>query len=655
MQMKNSHAEFILGTYRAQLVDCAQWYPDLSKEFSRDYQRLSSAIDSHGLRFFLETMPMFRKHFDKCLSEQRLTPSNLLNFGVQKGGTIPRLFRGLILRVFDRNGTLKNQPDIEAIRWIRQLLGVVRKLRLVANVRDRGNTVVDFYQADVGVRRGDLNWDNHNVFEKEASKNATSFVGMLHPSTLPLTDLRKDQTSTSTRDLFKLLDTTQRVADLVTGSLGTFYPDEWSFRHGPGAVADKSFGEYKYSFDRWPDRLESVFPYADFAVANYAQVDLDSLGVLRNKDFLKESPARLCAVLKTIKTPRLIACEPSGYQWCQQAIRSFLYERVRKTILSEFMNFHEQDLNGSLALSASHSRSHSTIDLKNASDLISCWHVERLFRRSPSLLMALQASRSTEIIQEICKVTPKTWRLRKYSTMGNATTFPVQSLFFLVLALSSVIHVRKMKVSLRSIRIASRSQVRVFGDDMIVPNDASGVLLGLLEALELRVNHSKTFTEGNFRESCGVDAFDGHDVTTTNILDIPNAASPSSIVSIVDSHNNLLLAGYFATAAFLRKTANLLGFKKIREVKHGDGAFGWLTYGVPSFDGFAVRVSKRFHRLEIRCLQNFSATKRKPPEGSPGLLQFFTEAAKEVTNADSALGHLVQRPKTRLSLRWVAV
>jgi len=452
--------------------------------------------------------------------------------------------------------------------------------------------------------------------------------------------------------LRRLLDTAQRVADLLTGTLGVFNPGQYAFKHGPGSVADQSFGSYKYDFQRWSDRLESQFPYADFAVANFGNVDTEMVEDIRSRGFAHEPPARLCAVPKTIKAPRLIACEPVGLQWCQQAVRDFLYERVRGTSISHFIDFRRQDKNGALALSASRDQKLATIDLSSASDRITCWHVERLFRRSPSLLQALQASRSVWLEQGICKKSPRYHYLRKFSTMGNATTFPVQSLFFLSLALASVLVTRGKSASFKTLKELGSRQVRVFGDDIIVPTDCSETLVGLLEALSLKVNTSKTFLKGNFRESCGVDAFCGHNVTSVSVLEMPRRASPSSIVSAVDTCNNLLDAGYYAMSEYIRKTASFAAFNKIREVKHGSGAFGWQVLGVPSRGSMKTRVNVHLQKLEVKCLQLVVDGTRRPAEGPPGLLQFFTEAAKKVTSAKSTLGYLDRRPKSRLTLRW---
>lgn len=656
MQNQNSYAEFILGTFHALLKDCACWYPELAKEFDRDYLRLCSAINSHGIRFVLETMPTFGKHLDRCLSEERLTPSNLTHFGViKKGEVIPRLFRGLTLRVFDRNGKLRDHPDINAIRLLRQLLRVFKKLRIMANAKDSGNAVKAFYRDDMSVRSGDLPWGDHQSFGAEAVKNDKTFLSLINPDQYRSTSLclsGQDQTPIPIRALRGVLANLQHVADFITSTLGSFDPHEWVFKHGPGSVAGQRFGSNKYAFERWPDRLESSFPFAEFAVANYAQVDLEPMEVARSRGFCHEIPAKMCAVPKTIGTPRLIASEPAALQWCQQAVRDYFYSRVSHTFISSFVDFRRQDKNGRLALEASHHQSHVTVDLSCASDMISCWHVERLFRRNPRLLQALQATRSVWIEQDICKYSPTFHRLRKYSTMGNATTFPVQSMFFLAIALACEHTARGLRVCDESMKKTLRGAVRIFGDDIIVSKVASGLLVDVLQTLGLRVNHSKTYLTGKFRESCGVEAYDGHDVTAVGILEMPRISTPSSVVSTVDVHNNLLYAGYLCAAAFVRKTARSLGYDKIREIEHGDSAFGWSVVGVPDYTGFKTRVNPSTQRREIRCLGPKAKEQRIPAEGSPGLLQFFTEAAKKVTSAKSTLGHLGRRPQGKLTLGW---
>lgn len=650
MSDPNSYAEYVLGVLRSILTDCAAQYPALAKEFQRDYVRLSSAIEKHGVRFALDAMPAWRKHFDVCLAKQLLTASNLTHFGVDRhGGPIPRLFRGLVLRVFDRSGVLKPDPDVQAVRLLRQLLGVVRKLRMECSVKVRGNAVQDFIKIDQELRPSTFNW-THKDEILDADFDAVSFTDAAKTSTEPSLFT---EVAPVPNPSYELADKLQRVADLITAELGTFVPGEWRFKHGPGAVADQRYGSYKYEFKAWPARLDEVFPYDEFAHANLSSAIPHLWPCIGNGISDKEYPAVLHAVPKTITGPRLIASEPVALQWCQQAIRDFMYTRVSETLISAFVDFRRQGKNGVLALEASRSGSHATIDLSSASDRISCWHVERLFRRSPTIIHALWASRSMWLKQDICKYSPRHIVLRKFSTMGNAVTFPVQSLFFLSIALACVLHTRRMPITKSSIRSLGSSEVRVFGDDIIVPNDCAELLVDTLHALGLRVNVHKTFTEGNFRESCGVDAFMGHDVTCASVLDVPKRTGPRSIVSSVDVHNNFCERGYYHTAAFIQKTVSRLVSARIRFVAHGSGLFGWSDlFGVSDCN---VRVRYNRHRQvrQVLCLRQKTKTERRLPNTAAGLLQYFTEAAEVVTSAESTLGYLVRRPKAGLALGWV--
>lgn len=653
MSSTKSYAEFCLGLYAALLKDCAVHYPALAREFDRDFARLSSAVDAHGVRFFLDTMPAWRKHFDKCLSSGRLTRSNLLHFSCwKKEGTVPRLFRGLVLRVFDLNGDLKPDPDIQAIRMIRQLLGVVRKLKVDCGPRARSDAVSEFIETDLSVREGDLNWNaSHGFFAEDAS--ALSFMELVGE------DWRRSESSDAppqgSRLSYEHALKIQQVADYISASLGTFNPEDVRFRHGPGAVSDQSFGVYKYDFKNWSDRLESVFPAVEFACANY-MAWLDSpLYKSPEVESNIELPAKLGAVAKTIKTPRLIASEPTSSQWCQQAIRDFLYTRVASSDVGHFVDFRRQELNGRLALEASYVGSHATIDLSSASDRVSCWHVERLFRRSPDLLEAMWATRSQWIEQRISRNSPELYKLRKFSTMGNATTFPVQSLFFLAIALGTLLYVRNQKVSCRLIRSLGKAEVRVFGDDIIVPEDCAGAMVEALQAFNLKVNVDKTFLNGKFRESCGVDAYGGQDVTTVSVLDLPLRAKPGSIVSSVDVHNNFVTTGWYETAAYIRKTVGRQGIQTIPVVAVGSGSFGWYR----TYDVEEPRLKLRMHPclqvLQAYCYRVKPKDKRAPAEGGAALLQFFTEASRKVTSAKSALGYLLQRAKVTLDRGWVDV
>ncbi len=650
MTARNSYVEFVLGTLTALLKDCADMYPDCAREFERDGKRLSSAIEHHGANFVFSVMPAFRKHFDQCLSNGCLTHSGLIHFGsTRRGETVPRLFRGLTLRIFNRMGALRSDADQFAIKMLRQLLGAVRKLKVDCELKYHREAVQEFFSIENEVPMPEAFWTQDEA------------VCVDPPTNVSFTDFGSDGRSHSDLARFhqesvvslSLLDTMQRVADMVSSELGDFSPLDWKVKHGPGAVSDSRFGTNKYLFPNWSLRLERCFPYAEFGNANYqCWADNVRLGKVP-RDF--DPPARLAAVPKTFTTPRLIAVECVSHQWCQQSIRDFFYSRVHKSRISPFISFRDQKLSGDLALKASIDASHATIDLSSASDRISCNLVGRLFRRSPGLLHAMRSSRAFWLEQDICRYSPKFSLLRKYSTMGNATTFPVQSILFLVAALACEFHTRQLKVCFENLKLLSREQVRVFGDDIITPSASSGLLVELLHHLGLKVNPAKTFRVGNFRESCGVDAFAGHDVTSNNVMDIPRRSRPGSIASSVDVHNNLIRSGYFATAHYIRQEVERQGCTRIPDVAHGAGAFGWWPNDVYPHPLRTVRTKwcEFTHQAYARVLTLTSKQRCAPSDDTVGLLQFFTEATKHITSAVSTLDYAVRRAQVGLSLRWV--
>lgn len=646
-----SYADYALGVLTALLVDCAVYYPGLRKEFDRDIRRLSSAIECHGLRFITETMPAYRKHFDRCLDARRLTPVVLFHFGaIRPGGTIPRLFRGLILRVFDESGVYRQDADLQAVRLVRQLLGAFRKMRIDCGPSNRFNAVAEFVRIDEECPIATLDWVGGS------DTNALSWQAHAYGPELSFQDIggvyhdAAKATLTPTQ-ISNVLYSVQNAADYIAGTLGHFDPLEWRPKHGPGAVSDQRFGTDKYEFHHWPDRLDRVFPFSVFAYANYAAW-VDALKCEDVRLVTTDLPAKMACVPKTTKTPRLIASEPTSLQWCQQVIRDYLYTSVHASVLGKFVSFNDQTHNATLAVKSSSARTHWTIDLSSASDRIACFHVERLFRRNPALLDALQATRSVTLKQAICRKQPQLLRLQKYSTMGNATTFPVQTLFFLAVILGCASYVRKQPVA-TVVRRANGEEVRVFGDDLVVPADCAQVVVEVLHALNLRVNTDKTFGGLAFRESCGVDACDGEVVTSQAVLDLPERTRPGSVVSSVDVANNLFNAGYLHAATYIRNTVERIGYTKLPNVADGSGRFGWQTYGVVDNSHLKTRWNDRLHRREMLALCVSAKRVSMPPNTNAGLLRYFIEAPEEVTSAESSLTYDTQRPQAKVGLRWV--
>jgi hypothetical protein len=238
--------------------------------------------------------------------------------------------------------------------------------------------------------------------------------------------------------------------------------------------------------------------------------------------------------------------------------------------------------------------------------------------------------------------------LKKFSTMGSALTFPVQSIVFSILAIASVLYVREQRPGKKTIHDTG---VLVFGDDIVIPSDSVKALRECLGHLYLKVNHNKTFETGKFRESCGIDAYDGVDVTPVRLKSIPDVTRPASLISSVDMINLLKKKGYHSTAYEIEQTIPGYILRDIPRVPSGSGAWG-------IHDDFNIGTkAKRFNRLlqrcEYRCLSLVTKVRRRAPDKNWGLLQYFTEVCKPPLSKEERLG-VANRPSLSLKRRWVA-
>lgn len=111
--------------------------------------------------------------------------------------------------------------------------------------------------------------------------------------------------------------------------------------------------------------------------------------------------------------------------------------------------------------------------------------------------------------------------LEKFSSMGNGFTFELETILFVTLAY--VVAERE----------GITGEILCYGDDLIVPVALAMPLCTALEAFGHRVNQSKSFWEGSFRESCGGDFFNGVPVSTAKLEEIPR--EPQQWISLANN------------------------------------------------------------------------------------------------------------------------
>jgi hypothetical protein len=221
---------------------------------------------------------------------------------------------------------------------------------------------------------------------------------------------------------------------------------------------------------------------------------------------------------------------------------------VQSSTLGTSIDFFDQGPSQEACRAASASGTSCTIDLSSASDRMSTWLVQRIFRSNPSLLRMLVATRTRFLAQDDYADLPSITKLRKFASMGSALTFPVQSIVFTCLAIGVGKYLHR---DLTLKQIAAR--VRVFGDDIVVPSSWIVPLTRLLTACGLKVNGEKSFSSGFFRESCGLYAYEGYTVTPFRIRHILRGVDGASRVSWAQGAYNAHLMGLWHTSAYMER------------------------------------------------------------------------------------------------------
>jgi len=591
-------------------------YPRL-EGLDLDCERLALNCRSRGLGFFSLDLPELDSLLIQGLETGRLVLDGPLCKAVSKRVRVPRLFSGLWLRIFDRDACLKEDADVNAIMFLRQIFCLGKKVAHDCSSKRLQQAVKEYHDIEHETRPPTLRWSEDELDPKSLGH------GIHICDIVPRSDHDLfEQLSSKEDGLSGTYRRIQEVADLLSERIGFCEPVTYSgdlhdqgrptgFRHGPGAVSDRKGIVDKYHFPNWSRKLEEWFPYRSCGT---------TAGDLESLPSNHEVSSRLIAVPKTAKSPRLIASEPTEHQWCQQVIRHFMVSRLKSIFGTDFVCFERQDLSGQMALKASLDRSLATVDLSSASDRLSCWLVERIFRRNKSLLHCLHAAR-TRYIRDTISPTVSFIKLKKFASQGTATTFPVQTFVFLCIALGVSIDGRVTWDKIRRLR----HQVRVFGDDIIIPNARYVPMTKVLVALGLKVNENKSFHIGHFRESCGTDGFKGYDITPIKPK-IVIGDSPASRQAMLDTTNNLFYKGYWNASEVCKSTLGDSRLRRLPIVGRDSGFTGLASYCGPDISHLPRRWNEWLHRWEFRVIEFSTRVDRVQYGERPALLQYFTEA-----------------------------
>jgi len=511
---------------------------------THDITTVLGRTEHEGLSFLAITLADLGKATQKWLDLGLVVSSDCPAFKTAgPRSKLPAFLQGFYRRVFDPcSGVLLENPDIEAIYALRQLTLMFSKIAPPEDPSNQGGprqvvtpgrgrrAMLDYVQCEQDVKFSDsiLDQDFKSDFERMSEVLFGDFFDWCE---------------------FQLV-------------LSKPVP-----KHGPGAVAERISSNSKYSSRTWTTRLQSVFRAEDYlvpnghfngssgTVAHFGESATAHCYSMRTTGFNilepgSETPVRVVSVPKTLSSPRIIAIEPTCMQYVQQAMFRLFREGISRNYpLSTLIGIDDQNPNRVLAREGSFSGNLATLDLSEASDRVSNQHVLSLFADRPVLLGMIDACRSRKADVPGHGVL----RLAKFASMGSALCFPIEAMVFLTVIFLGIERELSAPLSDRSDILPFCQQVRVFGDDIIIPKEYVLSVVNELGVFGHKVNVDKSFWTGRFRESCGREYFDGQDVSIVKVRqDLPTRRQDGTgVIAAVSLRNQAYWSGLWKTASWL--------------------------------------------------------------------------------------------------------
>jgi hypothetical protein len=480
-----------------------------------DLKTVQRRTEHEGLSFLTIALPSYGKEFQKALNHGAVDRNSFHGFpfarknGVRLG--IPAFLQEFLGLVFNPStGVLFDKPDIDAILAIRQLTLMFGKVLIPCSDARVRESMKAYVECDIDVKRSD------SILESSDLEDFRRVSSLLFQS------------------LFSKVD-----SDIYYGKIVP--------KHGPGATADKLRANAKYRQSSWTQRLERIFPFGEYIFPSWSYYD--HFSDVDIKEPGAEIPVKVISVPKTQKTPRIIAIEPTAMQYVQQGIMENILGHLKRDYnLNRLLGFDDQTPNQRMAHDGSLSGELATLDLSDASDRVSNQLVREMLRNHPHLHEAVDACRSRKADVPGHGVI----RLAKFASMGSALTFPVEAMVFLTCVFIGI--ERELRTPVSEYMIKSYlGKVRIYGDDIIVPVDTVHSVVHVLESFGARVGADKSFWIGRFRESCGKEYYEGHDVSIVKVRrEFPTSRKHvPEVISVISLRNQLYYAGCWKATRWL--------------------------------------------------------------------------------------------------------
>lgn len=466
-------------------------------------------LHSEGLKYLTVSLPRLGKAFDKALAGCKpLNAADIFQKSMPNS-KLPMFMGEFLSKVLSDDGTLLPDPCGDSVSVIRHLCFMFYKYKLPYTDEQCQQVVSKFEETERQLTTYDnkLRFINAILVKDGAYKRR---------AIKPFTDV---------------CSIAREARILLNRVFAFFDPTDIAPRHGPGVVSTKETLWSKYLWSNVSSSITNIYPLDAYFYASLGHV-CDSCGVGGLPPAGQSDPsARVILVPKDSRGPRLISCEPVDKQWVQQGLGQAIVKLVeRHPLTREAVRFASQATNRFGALLGSSTGMYATLDLNEASDRVSLELVRLLFPEH--LLRYLEACRSSSTVLPSGKIL----NLNKFAPMGSSLCFPILALtVWAILAAASP-------------DADTRRGIAVYGDDVIVPTAFAENAIEQLESFGLKINHDKSCTKGLFRESCGMDAFNGLDVTPVKIKTVwSSLRRPDVYTSWISYANSFYDRRYFTT------------------------------------------------------------------------------------------------------------
>lgn len=574
-------------------------------DYTRDIDTLKKRIDAEGIGFAAKILPTLAKNMFQFLETGEAAYPG---YKLQPGTKYPRFLKGIFYVVY---GPFATEEKAYAIDCIYQLSSLFKKIE------------GDYPEKILA--------EKYDEFKAVDLELASKFDNL-------------DESS------FETLELARALFNEDWKEFDVFGPDSIP-RPGPGATRSKTPKHMRYEPHMFFSMHQQSFPYEEWFYPDMWSVVGEArsfLGLINNPE-LGFPKARMMYVAKYYGTPRGICIEENESQWLQQGCANGMRSHVKRhPTLAGHVEFNDQSINRALALQASIDMEDATIDMEGGSDRHPRDVVSWVTQDNVDFHNALMCL-STRCIEPPVGDKKQILFLNKFAPMGSGLCFPVMGLmhYYLILAIVKRAHDADIK-----------NRLYVYGDDIVLPTRYTDSVFDELPKYGMKLNRNKSFAHSNFRESCGIHAYGGVDITPVFVRRTLRPGKIDTMVSAFATEELLYNKGLYHTAKcvrdlyektnghvpFITSTSPLVGWKRPACV---------LTELTQSFDVTrSRRRPRKSKKLDHQCYEyrvlciipEYEANETMPE--TQAYLRWFSQRTE---NSSSYHGALSQQ---RLGWRW---